>query len=175
MITYNNSIDLNALNKIQYGVFIVSSFFEDRLNAQIATVVFQVTCAPVQIVTCICKENLTHQFISSSKSFGVSILSQNADLKFIGRFGFRSGRDLDKFAGINYQQITTGSPLVLDNSVGILDLKVVSQVDVGTHTLFVGELVAASVLNDTQPLSYDYYHRVIKGKTHQNAPTFMMK
>ena len=165
-------IDPAALYQIQYGVFIISSFLDDKINAQIATVAFQVTSDPAQIVTCLNKNNLTHEFVMKSKAFGISILSQDADLKFIGRFGFRCGRDFDKFDGINYKKSETGSPLILDHASGILDLKVNQAIDVGTHTLFIGELLTSEKLNDNIPLTYDYYHNVIKGKTSKNAPTF---
>ena len=168
-------IDLSVLCQIQYGVFIVSSFCNDKINGQIATVIFQITCEPIQIVTCLCKKNLTHQLIMESKIFGVSILSQDADLKFIGKFGFCSGRNSDKFADTNYKKTQTGTPLVLDHTTGILDLQVTQTIDVGTHTLFIGSLLTAEKLNDNIPMTYDYYHNVIKGKTHQNAPTCQTK
>jgi ferric-chelate reductase [NAD(P)H] len=170
-----NKIDPSALCQIQYGVFIITSFADNKLNGQIATVVFQVTNQPTQLVTCLNKNNLTHQLVTASKVFGISILTEEADLKFIGKFGFRTGRDLDKFSDTNYKKLTTGSPLVLDRTSGILDLKVTQTIDVGTHTLFVGELVAAEKISDDKPMTYDYYHKVVKGKTQQNAPTFQRR
>ena len=170
-----NRINFQALSQIQYGIFIISSFSDEKINAQIATVAFQVTSEPIQIVTCLNKNNLTHDFVMNSKSFGISILSQDADLKFIGRFGFRCGRDFDKCDGIKHKKLTTGSPLILEHTSSVLDLKVTQTVDIGTHTLFVGELLAAEKLNDDAPLTYDYYHNVIKGKTHKNAPSFQIK
>lgn len=170
-----DKIDLEPLCQIQYGMFVVSSFSTEKINGQIATVVFQVSCEPLQIATCLCKNNLTHQLAMESKTFGVSILSQEADLKFIGRFGFRTGRDFDKFAGINYKKSATGTPLILDNTVGILDLQVTQTVDCGTHTLFIGKLLSAEKISDKIPLTYDYYRNVIKGKEHKNAPTFQVQ
>jgi len=167
-----NNIDLKTLNQIQYGIFIVTSYLNEKINGQIATVVFQITSEPIQIATCINKNNLTHQYIVASQVFGVSILSQEADLKFIGGFGFRTGCNYDKFIGINYKRSITNSPLVLDHASGILDLKVTQAVDVGTHTLFIGKLLASESLNNKLPMTYDYYHHVVKGKTHKNAPTF---
>lgn len=167
-----NKIDQNILCQIQYGMFIVTSFLQEKLNGQISTAVFQVTNQPVQLATCVNKNNLTHQFIMESKVFGVSILSEEADLKFISKFGFRTGKDFNKFVNINYKKLETGSPLVLDHAVGILDLKVNQTLDVGTHTLFIGKLLAAETITDIMPMSYDYYHKVVKGKNHQNAPSF---
>jgi ferric-chelate reductase [NAD(P)H] len=170
-----NQIDPGALFQIQYGVFVVTSYSGEKINGQISTVVFQVTCQPTQVATCLHKNNLTHQFVVDSGVFGVSILSQEADLKFIGQFGFRTGRDFDKFVNIDYKKSVTGSPLVLDHATGILDLKVKQTLDVGTHTLFIGELLYTEKLNDKIPMIYDYYHKVVKGKTQKNAPTFQVK
>jgi ferric-chelate reductase [NAD(P)H] len=170
-----NIIDLDTLFQIQYGVFIISSFAGDKINGQIATVTFQVTNQPIQIVTCLNKNNLTHQFVTGSKAFSVSILSEEADLIFIGKFGFRSGRDIDKFVDTNYKKSITGSPLILDHVSGTMDLKVIQAIDIGTHTLFIGELLAAEKVNAKNPMTYDYYHKVVKGRTHQNAPTFQVK
>lgn len=165
-------INIDVLSQIQYGVFVVTTGSQEKLNGQIATVVFQVTIEPIQIVTCLHKSNLTHQFILDSKKFGISILSQQVDLKFIGIFGFHTGRNFDKFAGINYKKAVTGTPLILDYAVGVLDLQLQQTIDVGTHTLFVGKVIAAEKINDKIPITYAYYHDVIKGKTHKNAPTF---
>ena len=168
-------IDLGTLCQIQYGLFIVTSFLDvgevKKANGQISTVAFQITCQPTQIAVCLHKNNLTHEFIVASKVFGISILSQETSLKFIGQFGFRTGRDFDKFVNVKYKDLITGSPLVLDNAVGILDLVVKQTLDVGTHTLFVGEVLGAEKLNNKTPMTYDYYHNVVKGKTHKNAPT----
>lgn len=170
-----SEIDLAVLNQIQYGIFIVSSFLNEKINGQIATVVFQVTNQPIQIATCLNKSNLTHQFVMTSKSFGVSILSQEADLKFIGTFGFHTGHNFDKFAGVNYKKSVTGSPLILDSVIGVLDLRVTKTIDIDTHTLFIGELLATKKISDAPPLTYDYYYNVLKGKNHQHAPTFHPK
>jgi ferric-chelate reductase [NAD(P)H] len=167
--------ELAVLNQIQYGVFIVSSLLDDKINGQLATVVFQVTNEPIQIATCLNKSNFTHECVMESKAFGVSILSQAASLKFIGGFGFHTGRNFDKFANINYKRLVTGAPLVLENVIGILDLKVTKALDIDTHTLFIGELLAAEKISHELPLTYDYYHNVLKGSNHQHAPTFHKK
>ena len=86
-----------TLHKISYGLYIVSSKKGDKLNGQIVNTVFQVCSEPPVIAVCINKENLTHEFIKESNVFTVSILSQESSMKFIGLFGFKSGREVDKF------------------------------------------------------------------------------
>jgi len=162
-----------ALTKINYGLYIVGSTNGSKINAQCANTVFQVTSEPVKIAICINKQNLTHEYISKSGVFSISVLSQEAPFKFIGKFGFRSGRDFNKFQGINYKIGKTGSPIVIDYSLAYIECKVVKSMNVDTHTIFVGELVDADILKDGTPMAYDYYHRVVKGKEPRTAPTFI--
>ncbi len=167
-------MDLNALRKINYGVYIVSSKKNDgSFNGQIANTVFQVTSEPKQIAVCINVENLTHEFISDSNVFSVSVLSKDAPMTFIGQFGFKSGRNTNKFENVKSISGISGAPVVLDNCVAWLDAKVVSKLDVGTHTLFVGEVAGAEVLSGADPMTYDFYHLVKGGKSPKTAPTYI--
>ncbi len=160
-----------GLHKISYGMYVVSSEKDGKYNGQIANTVFQLTPKPVQIATSINKENLTHEYIESSGNFSVSVLSTEAPFKFIGLFGFRSGRDVNKFENVNYKVIQ-GVPVVTDYSLAYLVAKVVKKVDVGSHTLFIGEVIDGDVLGEGEPMTYDYYHNVVKGKTPKNAATY---
>ena len=166
-------MDVSALRKISYGIYVVSSRRGDRFNGQIANTVFQVTSDPVKIAVCINKQNLTHKFISESGVFTASILSKETPLSFIASFGFRSGRDYDKFKGVNFKVGLTGAPIVIDNAVAYLEAKVVGSYDVGTHTLFVGEVVSAKVLKDEEPLTYAYYQEMKRGRTPPTAPSYV--
>ncbi len=161
-----------ALTKLSYGLYIVTSYVDEKLNGQISNTVFQVTDQPNRIVTCVNKKNLTHECISKSGSFAVSILDQSAPMTFMGLFGFKSGRDVDKLSQVSYKKGTTGCPCVTDHTIALLEAKVMSKVDVGTHTLFIGEVVRGEVLNDGKPMTYSYYHEIKKGKTAKNAPTY---
>ena len=160
-----------GLHKISYGLYVVSSEKDGKYNGQIANTVFQLTPKPVQIATSINKENLTHEYIESSGKFSISVLSTEAPFKFIGLFGFRSGRDINKFENVNYEVIQ-GIPVVTDYSLAYLIAKVVKKVDVGSHTLFVGEVIDGDALGEGEPMTYDYYHNVVKGKTPKKAATY---
>ena len=166
-------IDANALRKISYGIYVVASRKGDKFNGQIANTVFQVTSDPVKIAVCINKQNLTHEFISESGVFTASILSKETPLSFIASFGFRSGRDYDKFKDVNFKVGATGAPIVIDNAIAYLEAKVVGRCDVGTHTLFVGEVVGAEVVKDEEPLTYAYYQEMKKGRTPPTAPSYV--
>ncbi len=171
----NEQMDLTALYNISYGIYIVSSKKVDRINGQIANTVFQTTSEPATIAVSINKKNLTHEYISESKIFTVSVLEQETDMKFIGRFGFRSGRDEDKFTGINYKIGVTGAPIVTDNSLAYMEIEVIMEMDAGTHTLFLGKIVEAENIKKGIPLTYDYYHQIKKGVSPKNAPTYISK
>jgi len=166
-------MNLKALYKLGYGLYIVSSRKGDRLNGQIANTVFQITSEPPTIAVSINKNNLTHDFIKESKLLAVSVLSQDTPLSFIGNFGFKSGRDTDKFEGINYKIGQTQAPMVTDNALAYLEAKVIQELDVGTHTIFVGELVEADVIREGEPMTYAYYHQVKRGTTPKTAPSYI--
>ena len=95
-------MNLNALHKLGYGMYVIGSRKGDRLNGQIANTVFQITSEPPIAAVSINKSNLTYEFITDSRVFTASVLCQATPLSFIGNFGFKSGRDTDKLAGINY-------------------------------------------------------------------------
>lgn len=161
-----------ALYKLNYGLYIVTSYFGDKLNGQISNTVFQVTDQPPRIVTCVNKKNLTHEYISNSGAFAISVLDQSTPMTFIGLFGFKSGREVDKLSQVKYMKGETGCPCVTENTLAILEAKVIDKMDVGTHTLFVGEVVSGKVLADGEPITYAFYHEIKKGKTPKNAPTY---
>ena len=160
-----------GLHKLSYGLYVISSEKNGRYNGQIANTAFQLTPEPVQIATSINKENLTHEYIEHSGYFSTSILSTEAPFKFIGLFGFRSGRDVNKFEDVNYK-VVQGVPVVTDYSLAYLVGKVAKKVDVGSHTLFIGEAINGDSLGEGKPMTYDYYHNVVKGKTPKKAATY---
>jgi flavin reductase (DIM6/NTAB) family NADH-FMN oxidoreductase RutF/rubredoxin len=166
-------MNLKALYKLGYGLYIVCSKKEDRLNGQIANTVFQITSEPPTIAVSINKNNLTHEFLKESKVMTVSVISRDTPLSFIGHFGFKSGRDMDKLKGINYKIGETQSPVITENTLAYLEAKVVQEVDVGTHTIFIGELVAADVIKEGEPMTYAYYHQVKRGTTPKTAASYI--
>jgi flavin reductase (DIM6/NTAB) family NADH-FMN oxidoreductase RutF/rubredoxin len=166
-------MNTKALRSLSYGLYVVASQKQGKLNAQIANTVGQVTSEPPTVSVCINKQNLTHEFITESRVFAASILSQDTPLSFIGHFGFKSGREVDKFKDVNYRLGETKAPIVLDHTLAYLEAKVVNQVDVGTHTIFIGELVGADVLKEGDPMTYAYYHEVKRGTTPKTAPSYI--
>ena len=166
-------MNLKALYKLGYGLYVVSSKTGDKLNGQIANTVFQITSEPPTLAVSINKNNLTHEFIEESKVFVTSVLSQDTPLSFIGHFGFKSGRDIDKLEGINYKIGETQAPVVTENALAYMEAKVIQKMDVGMHTIFVGELVGADVIKEGEPITYAYYHQVKRGTTPKTAPSYI--
>ncbi len=162
-----------TMHKISYGLYVISSKRDNKYNGQIANTVFQVTSEPPTIAVSINKQNLTHQFIQESRRFAVSILSKETPMKFIGLFGFRSGREIDKFKDVNYKVGQTEVPVVLDNAVAYLEAEVIKETDLGTHTIFIGKVMEAEILNDEEPMTYAFYHQVKGGKAPKTAPTYI--
>lgn len=168
----NNEFDRQALWCVSYGLYVVTSHFNNKLNGQIANTVFQVTAEPPRIAVSINKNNLTHEYISNSGVFAASVLDESAPLSFIGLFGFKSGRDIDKFSEITFDKGITGCPLVTEYSLSVFEAKVIKQIDAGTHTIFIGDVLAAKVLKEGRPLTYAYYQEIKKGKSPKSAPTY---
>jgi len=165
-------MDTKVLHQLSYGMYIVSSRKGDSINGQTCNTVIQVSSEPPIISACINKGNLTHDFIDDSGVFAVSILSQDTPLSLIGRFGFKSGREVEKFEGIDYKLGETKAPIVMDNTLAYLEAKVINRADVGTHTIFIGELVGAEVIQEGKPMTYAYYHQVKRGTTPKTAPSY---
>ena len=164
--------DRRAFRDLSYGLYIVTSLDGDRLNGQIVNTVIQVTSEPARVVVIVNKQNLTHEFISKSGLFGVSVLDESAPMTFMGLFGFRSGRDMDKLSQVQFKIGVTGCPLVLEHALSVLEAKVIDQIDLGTHTIFIGDTINAEVLREGRPLTYRYYQEFLKGKAPATAPSY---
>ncbi|OGW76899.1 MAG: flavin reductase [Omnitrophica bacterium RIFCSPLOWO2_02_FULL_45_16] len=166
-------MDPNVLHNISYGMFIVASNKDNAFNGQIANTVFQITSAPVTVAISINNKNLTYEYIKDSKHFSVSILEEDAPLTFIGKFGFKSGRQEDKFKDANFKVLSSGCPVITDYSIAYLKADVIKSIDCLTHTLFLGCMKDGGILKEGKPMTYDYYHNVKKGATPPKAPTFI--
>ncbi|MFB3884189.1 MAG: flavin reductase family protein [Thermodesulfobacteriota bacterium] len=169
------SADLNrkAFENLSYGLYIVTSRNENRLNGQIVNTVIQVTSEPARLAVIINKRNLTHEYVSESRLFGVSVLEEAAPLAFFGPFGFRSGREYDKLSKVQSKEGVTGCPLVTQYALSLLEARVIERIDLGTHTVFIGDVVSSEVLKEGKPLTYLYYRENLKGKPSQNSPTYV--
>jgi ferric-chelate reductase [NAD(P)H] len=167
-----SGLNRKVLSHLSYGLYVVTSRLDGRLNGQIVNSVQQVTSEPPRVSVIVNKNNLTHQFIAQTGVFGASVLDITTPMPFIGLFGFKSGRDVEKLAHTQYVPGSTGAPLVTDYSLSVLEAEVIDRVDVGTHTLFVGDVLNGEILRSGEPMTYLYYQSHLKGKSPKNAPTW---
>ncbi len=161
-----------TLHKISYGLYVVCSKNKDKINGQIANAIIQVTSKPQTIAISINTQNLTHDFIKKSKIFTISILSEETPMNFIGNFGFKSGRTINKFENVEYKFGKTNVPIVLENTVAYFEAKVIEEINVGTHTIFIGRVIDAEILTENNPMTYEYYHKCKGGYSPKTAPTY---
>lgn len=165
-------IDPKALFNLSYGMYIVSSHKGGKLNGQIANAVMQLTGDPVTIAVCLNRQNLTKDCLLDCGAFSISVLEEDVPMTFIGQFGFKSGRDIDKFAGVDYTLGELGVPLIRNWCLSGLEAKITDRLEIHTHVLFIGEVVSAEKFKDGTPLTYANYHQVKRGKSPKTAPTF---
>jgi flavin reductase (DIM6/NTAB) family NADH-FMN oxidoreductase RutF/rubredoxin len=163
-----------VFHRVTYGLYVITSASGSHLNGYVANTAFQVTAKPARFAVACNKDNYTCSLIGQSQAFALSILPQDVRAELIGLFGYKSGRTVDKFASVRYRIGQTGAPILLEDTVAWLECKVLQTIDVGTHLLFVGEVVDGDVMDNHQPpLTYAYYRDVRKGSAPKNAPTYL--
>lgn len=164
-------MDNKALYSLQYGVFLLGSKNADgsKINACITNTCFQAANGPTRIAISVIKQNLTCEMIEESGEFALSVLSKNCSLETIKRFGYQSGRTADKFAGFSYEKGTNGCPYISSEACAVIEAKVCNKLDLGSHMLFIAEIVDAKVLGSDEALTYAYYQSHIKNKADASA------
>jgi flavin reductase (DIM6/NTAB) family NADH-FMN oxidoreductase RutF/rubredoxin len=169
-------INFEALFKISYGIYVVTSGDEKNGNGFISNTVFQVSSEPPRFAAVCNKNNYTAGLIAKSGHFAVSVLHTETSPEIIGRFGFKSGKDLNKLQGLKIKIGETGTPIVLEEAIAFIECKLVQTFDVGTHIMFIGDLVQSEILDDTkEPMTYSHYRKARKGIAPKNAPTYIDK
>lgn len=166
------AIDKKAFRSLSYGLHIVTARGESGNAGCVVNTFAQVTSTPVQVSIAINKENATTAVILESGMFEASVLSQNATMELIGRFGFHTSADTDKFSDTAIEFDEAGIPYVAEQTVAHFLAKVKGALDLGTHMLIVGEVVQAEALSSDEPMTYAYYHQVKGGKTPPKASSY---
>jgi len=160
----------NALRNLSYGVYIVTTWDKGRPTGCTANSAMQITSTPATLALSINVDNYTNSCIKDCGHFALNVLSETSEPSLIGGFGFMSGRDTDKFDGVEYKTIS-GLPVISDNCAYFV-CKVKDTLEAGTHTVFLAEIIDAD-MSAGRPMTYSYYHEVVKGKTAKNAPTYL--
>ncbi|MGN1343652.1 MAG: flavin reductase [Traorella sp.] len=157
--------------KLSYGVYVITSKNQEKLYGCVANSAMQITDKPSTIAVSINHNNATHKAISESGLFAINILQEDCDPKIIGTFGFNSCNQIDKFEHVDYEM--KHDVPVLKKVIGHLVLKVINTMETPTHTVFLGEVIDGDLYQSLTPMTYKYYHEVVKGKTPKNAPTYV--
>ncbi len=163
-----SAIDASALFKLSYGLFVITAKNAIKDNGCIINTAMQLTDNPKRITVAVNKSNYTHDMIKETGLFNISVLSEDAPFKMFQHWGFQSGRDVDKFAGIaGVSRSANGIAYLTEHINAFISCKVVSAYDYGTHTLFVADICEAKLLDQDAPsVTYDYYFKHIKPSVH---------
>ncbi len=156
--------DLTSLFKISYGLYVVTSNDGKRDNGLIVNTVSQVTSTPNRIAVTINKDNYSHHIIKQTGIMNLNCLSTKAPFSVFEQFGFKSGRNTDKFDGVEFFRSENGLPVLAQNINAFMSLKVEQYVDLDTHGMFICSITEARVVNDNESMTYDYYHKNVKPK-----------
>lgn len=165
-------LDRLPLQRLTYGMYIVSAREGDRINGQLSNTVFQAASEPPIISVCVNRQNVTHDMIERSGRFSVSVLDVTAPFTLIGMFGFRHGGQVEKFSDVPHKSTASGVPIVTVSTNAFIDAKVIGSVEAVTHTVFLGEIEDMGILGQGASMTYEYYRTVLKGLTPKNAPTY---
>ena len=161
----------NVFRHLSYGVYVVSVCDGERPTGCIANSAMQITSSPATIAVSINHDNYTHECLKKAGVFALNILGEKVNPGIIGTFGFQSGKVMDKFETIQYHMVE-GVPVV-NEAISYVVCKIIDTMETATHTVFLGEVVEAEVLSQDNPMTYAYYHQVVKGKSPKNAPTYI--
>ena len=167
-------IDKQAFHSLSYGMYVIGTRFDDKDYGCVANTFAQVTSSPLQVSVALNKENATSAAVRRAGRFTASCLSEQADMQLIGTFGFHTSTELDKFAQHASARDEAGMPYVAEQCCAWFSAKVVSELDLGTHVLFVGEVQECAKIADAgSPMTYAFYHQVKGGKTPPKASSYL--
>ncbi len=159
-----NKSDMSALFKIGYGLYVVTSNDGKRDNGLIVNTVAQVTSSPNRIAVCINKDNYSHHIIKQTGKMNVNCLSTDAPFSVFECFGFRSGRNMDKFQGSEVLRSDNGLVFLPQYINSFMSLKVEQYLDMDTHGMFICTVTEARVMSDRETMTYNYYQQNVKPK-----------
>ena len=162
------------LYNLSYGMYAIGVKDEDKASACIVNTVIQVCNTPNVIAVSMNHNNYSHECMVKSGIFTVSVLSEDTSGAVIGALGFNSGRDADKLSNVRHKMLAEGVPVVKENICCWFLCRIIGSTETSTHTIFVAEVIAGSDESKGKPMTYDYYHKVIKGKAPKNAPTYQV-
>lgn len=174
-------MNIKVMNKLSYGLFVLTAREGDKDNGCIINTATQVTSTPNRVSIAVNKGNYTHDMIVRTRACNISIISESASFDMFRQFGFQSGRDVNKFSPEsgewmkeNFESCKRASNGIMYIGEGVnsyISLEVESQVDLDTHTMFICRVTDGEILNDTPSATYSYYHSNIKTQVEKVGTT----
>ena len=162
-------MDTKALYSISYGVFILGSHDDKKINACVTNTCMQVAANPARLAITVINQNYTCNQIKECGTFALSVLDKSVSFETIERFGFQSGHNVNKFEGFDHAMDANGNPYLKSQACALFSCKVISSQDLGSHTLFIAEIEDSKVLSDKAALTYADYHKDVKPKAGSDA------
>ncbi|WP_312643918.1 flavin reductase family protein [Hydrogenoanaerobacterium sp.] len=166
-------LDITALFKLSYGIYLITAHDGDKNAGCLVNTVFQITAEPVRVGVSVSKENQTHCYIRAGGTIAVNVVDEKAASPLLGKFGYRTGRDIDKFAETKCHKDIHGDMYIDEGVVSQFSCKVVKEVDMDTHTIFICDVVDSNIVCDGAPMTYNYYREVKKLQSSKFAPTYV--
>ncbi len=159
------SIESSVMYKLSYGLFVLTTRDGEKDNGCIISTAIQTTSTPPQVSIAVNKTSFTHGFIRKTGEFTLSILAESAPLSTFKRFGFQSGKDVDKFADCGYdERAANGIRYVPEHVNGVIAAKVIDSTELPTHTVFFADVTQSLALSDEKSMTYQYYQDNVKSK-----------
>lgn len=161
-------MDEKTMYNLTYGLFILMANQAGKDNGCIINTVMQVTVMPNRIAIAVNKSNFTHDMIMATRKFNISILSEQVKMQLFERFGFQSGKTVDKLKDFpTVKRSENGILYVTEGANSYLSAEAESMIDMGTHTLFIASITDMQTLNDLPSVTYSYYQKNIKPQAKQ--------
>lgn len=165
-------MDMKVMNLLSYGLFVLTATEDGKDNGCITNTAAQVTTTPNRVTIAVNKDNYTHGMIMRTKALNISIISEDAEFEMFRHFGFQSGANVDKFSEASgdwmkenkafCKRAANGVMYIEKGCNAYLSLYVTDMVDLGTHTLFICDVVNGEILSNVPSATYAYYHANIK-------------
>ena len=163
-------MDKQVIRNLSYGMYIVGANDGKFVGCVVNTIV-QITSDPITIMVSINHNNYTNEVIKKTNKFSVSILDEEVNSEVIGTFGYKTSKNIDKYENIDYS-IVDNLP-VINNICGNMICEVIDTLETNTHTVFLAKVTDMFNSNNKKPMTYKYYHEVLKGNSPKNAPTYI--
>ncbi len=165
-------MEIEVLNNISYGMYIITTRKERKNVGCFINTLIQITSKDPIIAISLNKENYTNKILKETKKCSISILTEKANKELIAKFGYFSSKDINKFENIKWEEIDN-LPIVTEDVCGYIIGNVIDIIDVNTHDIFLIKIINTKQLTNNPPMTYKYYHEILKGKASKKAPTYI--